>query len=280
MATDDDPAEWKLHLTEPAADEHPSSTLVKLGGCPMLIPSKPPAPPFWLAVEYGDVAEVAAQLDAGEPVDQPGGPYGSTALGWAAFSGNLELARLCLGFGAKPNAKARKGSTPLHMATWNGDHEEVVGVLLEAQADPQLTNAAGLTPLAQARWFHELDLKSAVDTRYAMAAWREQWGLPAAGRAKVIAKLEAATASEQGGEAAAAGDDGDDGEPVGRAGPLTTGTALEEAAGELEEAAPEEAALEEAAPSVKAEESEGRAALSGESKVDDMDEEVELVAEV
>ncbi len=149
----DDPTDWKLHLTEPIDDEQQNRRSIKLGGCPMLVPDPPPLP-FWRAVENGDVAKVAALLEAGEPVDQPGGPYGSTALGWAAVSGHAELAELCLRHGAKPNAKARKGSTPLHMATWNGDHDELARLLLEAEADPNMANAAGLTPLAQARWFH------------------------------------------------------------------------------------------------------------------------------
>lgn len=198
---EDDPAEWKLHLAEPdaaaAAAKLGSSApkALRLAGCPMLAPP-PAAPPFWRAVEHGDLAAVTTLLEAGEPIDQLGGPYGSTALGWAAFSGNLELAKLCLARGAKPNTKARKGSTPLHMATWNGDHEALVAALLEASADPKMTNAAGLTPLAQAKWFDALESKSSAETRYGLAAWREQWGLPAAGRANVIARLAAVTGAE------------------------------------------------------------------------------------
>ena len=213
----DDPNDWKLHLAEQLDDEQDTqkaTRVLKLGGCMMRVP-EPPAMPFWRAVEYGDVARVAALLEAGEPVDQPGGPYGSTALGWAAVSGHVELAQLCLRHGAKPDAKARKGSTPLHMATWNGDHDEIARLLLQADADPSIPNAAGLTALAQARWFHRLEMTSTASSRYEMDEWRAQWGKSAAGRAKLIARLEAATPSQVSREEAGAETGASSGEAAG-----------------------------------------------------------------
>jgi hypothetical protein len=213
----DDPNDWKLHLAEQLEDEQDTqkaTRVLKLGGCMMRVP-EPPAMPFWRAVEYGDVARVAALLEAGEPVDQPGGPYGSTALGWAAVSGHVELAQLCLRHGAKPNAKARKGSAPLHMATWNGDHDEIARLLLQAGADPSIPNAAGLSALAQARWFHRLEMTSNASSRYEMDEWRAQWGKSAAGRAKLIARLEAATPSQVSREEAGAETGASSGEAAG-----------------------------------------------------------------
>lgn len=183
----DSAGEWKRHLREPG----PDATTVTLAGCKAEAPATPRS--FWQAVEVGDVAHVAQLLEAGEPVDQIGGPYGSTALGWAALAGDVALARVCLEHKAKVEAKSKKGSAPLHLATWNGDHDEIVRLLLDAGADPLSTNAAGLTPLAQARWFERLETESSVDSLFEMGAWREQWARPAPGRARVIARLAAAT---------------------------------------------------------------------------------------
>ena len=119
-----------------------------------------------------------------------------TALGWAALTGDVALAELCLARGAQPNIKAAKGSTPLHMATWNADHDEIVALLLEAGADANMTNAAGLSPLEQAQWFDELERGSAATQVYDMDEWRTQWSRPAAGRAATIARLERATGAK------------------------------------------------------------------------------------
>ena len=211
----------------------------------MLVPRRVEAP-LWRAVEQGEVGRVGALLDEGEAVDQLGGPYGSTPLGWAAFAGDVPLVRLCLEKGAKPNARAKKGSTPLHMATWNGDHAEVVALLLEAGADPRAANGAGLSPLAQARWFDKLEREASVESVFAMAEWREAWGKPPAGRGGVIAKLEAATAAEEANKeegaeeddakSTAAPESGEGGEGAGA-------TKMEEAPEEEEEVADEEEAL-------------------------------------
>jgi len=186
------------HVEQPAEEEWTrhlrilpeGSESLQLAGCRVAMPPPPPMP-FWLAVQTGAHLEVKSLLDAGEAVDQLGGPYGSTALGWAAIAGDLPLARLLLAHGATPNVKARKGSTPMHMATWNGDHDELVDLLLEAGGDTTVTNAAGHTPLAQARDLDQIELKALATTRYAMDAWRAQWGKTAPGRAKVIARLQA-----------------------------------------------------------------------------------------
>lgn len=191
----DDPTEWTQHLCVPA-----ERAVVKLAGCTVAA-AAPPTLPFWRAVEHGDLSRLEALLEAGEPIDQPGGPYGSTALGWAALSGNVALAQLCLSRGAKPDAKARKGSTPLHMATWNGDYEEIVAMLLEAGADPTATNASGLSPLASARYFDSLERQSSAPSVFEMEEWRAKWGKPPLGRAGVIAKLAAAAGAAETGEA-------------------------------------------------------------------------------
>ena len=144
---------------------------------------------FWRAVEQA-TCTVEQLLGEAEAVDQIGGAYGSTALGWAAFAGDAALVKLCLARGAKPSMRAKKGSTPLHMATWNGDHLEVVELLLEGGADPHAANGAGLSPLAQARWFDKLDRETAPPPS------QMEHGAPSGASAgwacQIIARLEAA----------------------------------------------------------------------------------------
>ena len=66
---------------------------IKLGGCLLAPPPIPPLP-FWRALEYGDAERVAECLDAGENVNQLGGPYGSTPLGWAALAADEPILRV------------------------------------------------------------------------------------------------------------------------------------------------------------------------------------------
>jgi hypothetical protein len=113
-------SDWVRHLWEPG----PGDAYTILAGC-KLPPDRAPELEFWGAVQVGDVGRLETLLDRREEIDQKGGPYGCTALGWAALSNDVALAKLFLSRKADPNARARKGSCPLHMAAWNGDHFEV-----------------------------------------------------------------------------------------------------------------------------------------------------------
>eukprot|EP00964_Phaeocystis_antarctica_P097115 scaffold63298_cov60-Phaeocystis_antarctica.AAC.2 len=93
-------------------------------------------------------------------VNERGGPYGSTPLGWAAQAGNTRLARLLIARSADPKIAAEKGSLPLHMAAWNGDFVEIVELLLEAGADPEAHNAHGQTALEVAKTLDHLERSS------------------------------------------------------------------------------------------------------------------------
>ena len=93
-------------------------------------------------------------------VNERGGPYGSTPLGWAAQAGNTRLARLLIARSADPKIAAEKGSLPLHMAAWNGDFVEMVELLLEAGADPEAHNAHGQTALEVATTLDQLERSS------------------------------------------------------------------------------------------------------------------------
>src|SRR5690606_16097926 len=47
---------------------------------------------------------------------------GATALHWAAYHGDVELARQLLEAGADPSRANRNGSTPMWLAAQRGDH--------------------------------------------------------------------------------------------------------------------------------------------------------------
>ena len=183
----DDPSNWNLHLHQPTEEQD----VRMLGGCSMHLPS-PGVRSLWQALMLCDSDRVAMLLDDGGDINQHGGPYHCTPLGWAAFAGDAALVQLCVSRGAKLDACTPKGSTPLHMSVWNGDNEEVVRLLLQAGADTTTVNQAGLTPLAQARTLHELEAADGAMTRYHVDSWRSTWSRHSAGRSKVIALLKEA----------------------------------------------------------------------------------------
>lgn len=98
-----------------------------------------------VAALTGDVAAIAALLDAGTPVDAPD-PNG-TPLIWALIGQQAQAARLLIENGADPNAQTPTGWPPLVYAIKMAD-----GGLLEAMlargADPDA--GAVLTPLGAA----------------------------------------------------------------------------------------------------------------------------------
>ena len=73
---------------------------------------------------------------------------GFTALHFAAFFGRPEAARLLVNHAADVDARGTgwMTGTPLHSAA-SGSHAEVVGVLVEAGADPNARQSGGWTPL-------------------------------------------------------------------------------------------------------------------------------------
>ena len=160
---------------------------------------------LWQALEERDDDRVFACIDDGAEINGKGGPYGSTPLGWAAMAGRAELVERLLKHGADPSVAAEKGSYPLHMACWNGDHGEVVEHLLAAGARAGERDGRGRTALQVARNADGLERGSAAEAVYELDAWRRRWGKPAAGRARVIALLEAADAAAEA-EAAAEGE--------------------------------------------------------------------------
>ncbi len=82
---------------------------------------------------------------------------GMTALHWAAFNGDVELAPL-LYAGANVEATTRLGAyTPLYLASKHG-HGNIVEMLLEAGSNPEKTDVSGMTPLMMAASSGNADL--------------------------------------------------------------------------------------------------------------------------
>ncbi|HXA52315.1 MAG TPA: ankyrin repeat domain-containing protein [Candidatus Acidoferrum sp.] len=101
------------------------------------------------AAQRADRAAVGALLREKADVNSAGGD-GSTALHWAAYHADAELARTLLQAGANVNAVTRVGAlTPLHLAATNGAGD-VVEVLLKAGAQPNTAASDGATPLMMA----------------------------------------------------------------------------------------------------------------------------------
>jgi uncharacterized protein len=71
---------------------------------------------------------------------------GTTALHWASYRDDLEIADLLIRAGANVNAANDLGATPLWTASLNGS-TAMVARLLQAGADPNLALLAGETPL-------------------------------------------------------------------------------------------------------------------------------------
>jgi ankyrin len=97
------------------------------------------------AAMKGDTQTVRRLLTQKADVNAPQ-PDGATAIQWAAFSNNLELADLLIAAGANVRAANRDGATPLYLAASNGS-AAMIEKLLKAGADPNEKQSHGETPL-------------------------------------------------------------------------------------------------------------------------------------
>jgi len=100
------------------------------------------------AAEKTDWSAVRALLKKTVDVNAPQ-PDGMTALHWAAYYDDREIADLLVRAGASVKAANRYGVTPLSLACTNGD-AAMVELLLKAGADPSLSLPGGETPLMTA----------------------------------------------------------------------------------------------------------------------------------
>src|SRR5262245_3448028 len=97
------------------------------------------------AAMRGDKAMVRSLIQRRTDVSEPQAD-GTTALHWAVYKDDPELADLLIGAGAKVDAANREGITPVYMACMYG-HVSMVGRLLKAGADAKQKGPTGETLL-------------------------------------------------------------------------------------------------------------------------------------
>lgn len=121
--------------------------LLALAGVPVTAAPSPEAP-LADAAKRADWATLQTLLQQGADVNAPQGD-GSTALHWASYWDNREIAALLIRAGTEVNATTDLGVTPLWAACENGS-SAMVETLLEAGADPNVALPFGETPLMTA----------------------------------------------------------------------------------------------------------------------------------
>ncbi len=90
--------------------------------------------------EYQDWSAVESSISS-EDINEVQ-PDGMTALFWAVYYDQTDIARLLINAGANPNAETRYGLTPLIQAAMNGN-SEMISMLLDAGADANAMTPAG-----------------------------------------------------------------------------------------------------------------------------------------
>jgi len=108
---------------------------------------------LFAAVATGDLARVKRlAIDCGVDPNVREDDKGATPLHVAAEYGYSEIVEVLLEHGADPNIRDKYGETPLHVAAAFGN-SKVVEVLLEHGADPNARDDYGATPLHYAAAF-------------------------------------------------------------------------------------------------------------------------------
>jgi uncharacterized protein len=118
--------------------------------------------PLVTAAKDNDVAALRAQLTKHVDVNEHARD-GSTAILWATYHSNLEMAKALIAASAAVNTPNHYGITPLLQASRAGD-APMVAALLKAGADVAVTHPEGQTPLMAASRTGSLDaVKSLLD---------------------------------------------------------------------------------------------------------------------
>jgi len=112
-------------------------------------------PSIVAAAQQNDAAAVRALLARHVNVNEAAGD-GSTALLWAVYNSNIDLARALLAAGAAAGGANRYGVTPLLQASRTGD-AAMIGILLKAGASAAGTRSELETPLMAASRTGNLD---------------------------------------------------------------------------------------------------------------------------
>jgi ankyrin repeat protein len=125
------------------------------------------------AARKADKAAIRALLQKRADVNVPE-PDGSTALHWAAYTNDFEIADLLIRAGANAKATNRYGVTPLALASTNGN-AAIIEALVKAGADPNLASAEGETPLMLAARAGIAPAVAALITHGANVNATEKW---------------------------------------------------------------------------------------------------------
>ncbi|MBK5291526.1 MAG: ankyrin repeat domain-containing protein [Acidobacteriia bacterium] len=126
------------------------------------------------AMEQRDTAGVHKLLGTGLDVNAAQ-VDGTTALHWAAYHDDAEIAALLVRAGAKVNALNRYGVPPLAQACTNGN-AAIVKLLLQAGADANATMKGGESVLMLAARFGNVEAVKALLARGAKIESRERLG--------------------------------------------------------------------------------------------------------
>ncbi|PQE07005.1 ankyrin repeat protein [Rutstroemia sp. NJR-2017a BBW] len=94
--------------------------------------------PLYYAASFGlaDVVRIMLDSDKDIDIDQLGGRAHATALHVACFRNHPEVVKILLERGADPNLPNNLGESPLDYATWHDSDSETVALLLKHGADP------------------------------------------------------------------------------------------------------------------------------------------------
>ena len=137
--------------------------------------------PLGIASKYGHIEVIKHLLKAsGAQVNQTTGE-GATALGIAAKNGQDDIVRLLLENGADPNIKSRTGITPLYAACLYG-HTEIVRMLLDSGADMDAEMTSGEATYTPYRVAELVGHREVMSLLTAHRQRREQGPIRAGGR--------------------------------------------------------------------------------------------------
>ena len=140
--------------------------------CAMVVASSPS--PIADAVEHARTSELRSLLKSDLNIDTPQAD-GMTALHWAAFRGDLEIAKLLINANASVSVTTRYGVTPLSLACQNGK-AKLIELLLNHGADPNTTQRGSETALMTAARAGSLDGVNALLRKGAKVDTKERRG--------------------------------------------------------------------------------------------------------
>ena len=124
-------------------------------------------------IQVGDREGALEMIDAGADVNGAQGD-GTTPLHWAVYKVDVELIRLLLERGAKPDVMNNYGSSPLAEAAKVGN-AQLVEILLDAGADVESANQEGQTALMLAARAGSMNVAEVLVGHGADVNAREAW---------------------------------------------------------------------------------------------------------